>query len=51
MNQTWGYNIIKWVLDDNNQPQGVIIQIDNGDTQYLTMNDYDLFLKNRQKLN
>ena len=31
-------------------PHGLIIQIDNGDTQYLTTEEYKLFLKNREKI-
>jgi hypothetical protein len=49
MNTVWGYNVIKWVLDKDSQPQGVIIQVDNGDTQYLTMEEYNQFLQNRQE--
>lgn len=48
MNQVWGYNVTKWILDENNEPQGVIVQVDNGDTQYMTIEDYNQFLKNRQ---
>ena len=47
----WGYTILQWVSDDGvKEPHGVVLQIDNGDTQYLTIEDYTLFLKNREKL-
>ena len=47
----WGYNILKWVVSDGQtEPYGVVLQIDNGDTQYLTIEDYTLFLKNREKI-
>ena len=28
--------------------EGVLIQVENGDTQYLTHEEYELFVKNRQ---
>ena len=40
----WNYTII------NKTEEGVTIQIDNGDTQFLTNEEYDLFVKNREKL-
>lgn len=47
----WDYKILQWVVPKGQtEPNGVVLQIDNGDTQYLTMEDYTLFLKNREKL-
>ena len=44
----FNYSIIKIYFDkDKNIPTGVLIQIDNGDTQYLTMKDYNVF-KNKK---
>ena len=34
----------------NTTIEGVLIQVDNGDTQYLTTEEYNKFLENRQKL-
>jgi hypothetical protein len=45
----WGYTILKWVVPEGEtEAHGVIIQTDNGDTQYLTMGEYKVFLKNRE---
>lgn len=42
--------ILKWVTDEDGlNPKGVILQVDNGDTQYLTTEEYKTFLKNREK--
>ena len=47
----WDYSILQWVTSDGQtEPNGVVLQIDNGDTQYLTIEDYTLFLKNREKI-
>tara|TARA_R110000772_G_scaffold233476_1_gene345027 strand:+ start:1047 stop:1199 length:153 start_codon:yes stop_codon:yes gene_type:complete len=47
----WDYSISQWVTSDGQtEPYGVVLQIDNGDTQYLTIEDYTLFLKNREKI-
>tara|TARA_R110000823_G_scaffold239099_7_gene364374 strand:- start:6302 stop:6454 length:153 start_codon:yes stop_codon:yes gene_type:complete len=47
----WGYTVLEWDIDcGQTEPHGVIIQVDNGDTQYLTISDYKVFLKNREKL-
>jgi len=44
------YSVIEWCKDKNSQePHGVIIQVDNGDTQYLTIEQYELFQKNRNE--
>mgnify|MGYP003342156501 FL=1 len=43
---TWGCEVIKWVIDKD-QITGVIVQSDNGDTQYMSMLEYENFLKNR----
>jgi len=39
--EKWGYTIIE-------TEEGVLIQVENGDTQYLTHEEYELFVKNRQ---
>lgn len=42
--------VIKWFTDEGDtEPNGVLLQVDNGDTQYLTIEEYKLFLKNREK--
>ncbi len=47
----WDYTIVQWVTDDGfKEPHGVIIQIDNGDTQYLTVEEYEAFLDGRENL-
>ena len=47
----WEHTVLQWVVDDGfKEPYGVIIQIDNGDKQYLTVEQYKTFLKNREKL-
>jgi len=47
----WDYTILQWCIDDGfKQPYGVVLQVDNGETQYLTMEEYKVFLKNRNKL-
>jgi hypothetical protein len=47
----WDYTILEWSIDNGQTvPHGVVLQTDNGDTQYLTIEDYTLFLKNREKL-
>lgn len=48
----WGYTILEWFFEPGfkEEPKGVLLQIDNGDTQYLTMKEYKIFLKNREKL-
>jgi hypothetical protein len=33
----------------NQTQDGVLLQADNGDTQYLTLEEYETFLKNREK--
>jgi len=46
------YTIISYCTDEGEtEPHGVIIQVVNGDTQYLTMKDFETFLINRNKLN
>lgn len=50
MNTETNFNlsVITWFFDNDidEQPTGVIVQVDNGDTQYLTINDYNN-LKNK----
>lgn len=42
--------IVKWIVDDEDEsPTGVIVQVDNGDTQYLTIEEYRDLIKNRIK--
>lgn len=48
----WGYTILEWdVPSVETEANGVVIQTDNGDTQYLTMKEYKVFLKNRENEN
>ena len=43
------YTIISYCLNEGeSEPHGVMVQLDNGDTQYLTMDELKLFIKNRE---
>ena len=43
-------SMLHWTIDKDTQEQiGVLVQADNGDTQYLTKAEYEQFLKNREK--
>ena len=49
MNQDikFNFSIINWIFDEEDeQPTGVILQVDNGDTQYLTIEAYNKLLNN-----
>ena len=39
----YNLSVINWIFEQDNdeQPTGVIVQVDNGDTQYLTINEYE----------
>ena len=44
------YTILSYCIDDGQtEPHGVMIQIDNGDTQYLTMSEIKTLNKKRKK--
>lgn len=46
MNTPFEITLINWVQDeDDEQPTGVIVQINNNDTQFLTVEEYNSFLK------
>ena len=46
MIEKFNHTIIAWQVDEGEKdPSGVIIQIDNGDTQYLTVEEYKTFLE------
>jgi hypothetical protein len=46
----WGFNIIKYdYCGLTGMLNGVTVQIDNGDTQYLTVQEYNKFIKNRKE--
>lgn len=38
---------INWVQnEDDEQPTGVLVQVNNGDTQYMTIEEYNKFMRN-----
>ena len=44
------YTIISYCLNEGeSEPHGVIVQLDNGDTQYLTMDEIKTLIKNREQ--
>ena len=46
------YTILSYCINEGeSEPHGVMVQLDNGDTQYLTMDELKLFMENREKLN
>jgi len=46
----WEINIVNKHYDKNNGTLvGFTVRVDNGDTQYMSIGDYDKFLKNREK--
>ena len=46
----WGFSIIKNdYCNLTGSLNGVTIQIDNGDTQYMTIKEYNQFIKNRKE--
>lgn len=44
---------IRWFYknESDEQPIGVLVQVDNGDTQYLTTQEYNTLLKNKNNQN
>ena len=45
------YTIIQYYISDGeSEPHGVLLQISNGDTQYLTMDEFAVFKANREKM-
>jgi hypothetical protein len=50
-NDKFDYTILSYCVNDGEtEPHGVMIQVDNGDTQYLTMGEVKTFIENREKL-
>lgn len=45
----WGITITNKHFDKNGNLIGVTVTVDNGDTQYMTIESYNKFLKNREK--
>ena len=46
----WGFSIIRHdYCTLTGSLNGVTIQVDNGDTQYLTVEEYNKFIKNRKE--
>jgi hypothetical protein len=39
------YTPIKWYYNDKRQPTGVLLQISNGDTQYMTIDNYNKLIE------
>ena len=47
----WGFSVINHdYCGMTGVLNGVILQIDNGDTQYMTMDEYKTFVDNRNKI-
>lgn len=45
------YTILSYCVNDGEtEPHGVMVQVDNGDTQYMTMDEVKTFIENRKKL-
>jgi hypothetical protein len=45
------YTILSYCIDEGQtEPHGVMLQISNGDTQYLTMDEFKTFNNNRKKI-
>lgn len=42
------YTPIKWYYNENDEPTGVLLQISNGDTQYMTIDDYNKLIQNKK---
>jgi hypothetical protein len=48
---TFDYIIKSYAINEGEkEPHGVILEISNGDTQYMTMDEYKTFVDNRNKL-
>ena len=45
----WGVTITNKHFNSKGELIGVTVTVDNGDTQYMTIESYDKFLKNREK--
>jgi hypothetical protein len=45
----WGVSIIKEHRDEDDVLLGVTVMADNGDTEYMTIESYSKFLRNREK--
>lgn len=46
----FGYTVISYCVNDGEtEPHGVMVQVDNGDTQYLTMSEINKLNKRRKK--
>lgn len=45
----WGVTITNKHFNKQGELIGVTVTADNGDTQYMTIESYDKFLKNREK--
>ncbi len=45
----WGVTITNKHFDKKGNLVGFTVTVDNGDTQYMTIESYDKFLKNREK--
>jgi len=45
----WGYTIERWVTDADGNIIGVDMTCDNGDRQYLTMEEYVKFTNSRDE--
>lgn len=47
--EKWGHTVVKTLVDiDTEKIHGVIIQVDNGDSEYLTTEEYQAFLEKNQ---
>jgi len=45
--KTWGFTIVEWSTDSEGKVVGVILECDNGERQFLTMEEYVKFTNAR----
>lgn len=45
----WGYTVDSWIKESDGEVIGVNLTCDNGESQYLTLQEYVEFTKNRDE--
>jgi hypothetical protein len=46
MTERWGFSIDKWIYDGAGEIVGLIATSDNGESQYLSWEEYTVIIKN-----
>jgi hypothetical protein len=46
---SWGFSITQKHFSKDGELIGVTVTVDNGESQYMTIESYNKFLKNREK--